>query len=86
MYFGQSFGRIGADFRGLIVNFFVETVENNFDTTVRKVDEHFLLNMRKFILPKISSVSNMNLMSESNPEKQVRIVDSLLRLFLRIIF
>ncbi|KAK7591046.1 hypothetical protein V9T40_002659 [Parthenolecanium corni] len=70
MYFGQSFGRIGADFRGLVVNFFVETVENNFDMTMRKVDEHFSLNMRKFILPKINSVSNMNLMADSNSEKQ----------------
>lgn len=86
MYFGQSFGRVGADFRGLVVNFFVETVENNFDTTIRKVDEHFSMNMRKFILPKISSVSNMNLMTESNSEKQVRMVNFLVLLFFQLIF
>lgn len=86
MYFGQSFGRIGADFRGLVVNFFVETVENNFDMTMRKVDEHFSLNMKKFILPKINSVSNMNLMADSNSEKQVRIVDSFIHLFFQLTF
>ena len=72
MYFGQSFGRIGADFRCLLVEPFLKTVENNFELAIRNVNEQFYTNMEKFTLPKsISSPSVEILRSEIESEMSV---------------
>lgn len=74
MYFGQSFGRIGADFRGLVIGYFVDVVERNFETAIAGANESFAKNMQTFELSKSSLVSNINLLKESNREKQVWLI------------
>ena len=72
MYFGQSFGRIGADFRGLIIVPFTKTVEDNFRSAIRKVDEQFDRNIKEFVLPKAISSSSVNILrSEIESETKV---------------
>lgn len=72
MYFGQSFGRIGADFRGLVINLFIKTIENNFEATIFRVDEQFTAAMKKFILPKSNLISNINIFKiDSTTDQQV---------------
>lgn len=66
MYFGQSFGRIGADFRGLAVKLFIKTVEDNFESSVRKANEQFQFSMKKFALPRSVSASNVNFLKNSS--------------------
>ncbi|XP_054260981.1 conserved oligomeric Golgi complex subunit 8-like [Macrosteles quadrilineatus] len=52
MYFGLSFSRVGADFRALVAPIFVKTVQQNFETAVRKATKKFEADMDKFTLPK----------------------------------
>lgn len=73
MYFGQSFGRIGADFRSLVIKPFVKTVENNFEIAMHKIIEQFDGNMKNFVLPQsISSTGINSLRAEMEFETQVR--------------
>jgi len=41
MYFGLSFSRIGADFRGLVIPLFHKYAWNQFDTTINKTTHRF---------------------------------------------
>ncbi|KAJ9590779.1 hypothetical protein L9F63_016165 [Diploptera punctata] len=52
MYFGLSFSRVGADFRGLLAPIFVNTVTKNFEHAVRKASKKFEQDMENFSLPK----------------------------------
>lgn len=42
MYFGLSFSRIGADFRGLVIPLFHKNAWNQFDTTINKTTHRYL--------------------------------------------
>ncbi len=74
MYFGQSFGRIGSDFRALVIDVFGATIENNFESALRKVDEQFALNMRKFVVPKSHFAASLALLKEPAVDKQVEVL------------
>uniref|UniRef100_T1GIH6 Conserved oligomeric Golgi complex subunit 8 n=1 Tax=Megaselia scalaris TaxID=36166 RepID=T1GIH6_MEGSC len=50
MYFGQSFGRVGADFRGLMVPIFLKVITKNFSTSITKVNQTFRANLEKYTL------------------------------------
>ncbi|KAH8306719.1 hypothetical protein KR044_009095 [Drosophila immigrans] len=50
MYFGLSFSRVGADFRGLIAPIFVRMVCKKFETTIAEVNENFEQELDKFTL------------------------------------
>ena len=52
MYFGLSFSRVGADFRGLLAPIFVNSVTKNFEHAVRKASKKFEQDMENFSLPK----------------------------------
>lgn len=50
MYFGQSFGRVGADFRGLMVPIFLKVISKNVSTSVTKINQTFRANLEKYTL------------------------------------
>ncbi|XP_062136400.1 conserved oligomeric Golgi complex subunit 8 isoform X1 [Drosophila sulfurigaster albostrigata] len=50
MYFGLSFSRVGADFRGLIAPIFVRIVCNKFESTIAQVNANFEQELEKFTL------------------------------------
>ncbi|XP_065221370.1 conserved oligomeric Golgi complex subunit 8 [Planococcus citri] len=70
MYFGQSFGRIGADFRGLIITSFVSTSENNFKSAITKADQKFESSMNKFMVSKSSKTNSLLLKNELESDSQ----------------
>ena len=55
MYFGLSFGRIGSDFRALLVPLFSEAVFQRFEQSVTKSQLQFSDSMGNFILARNSS-------------------------------
>lgn len=50
MYFGLSFSRVGADFRGLMVPIFVQVTVQNFATSIQKVTKQFEMDMENYTL------------------------------------
>lgn len=72
MYFGLSFSRVGADFRGLLAPIFVNTVTKNFEHAVRKASKKFEQDMENFSLPKIPNPSvprNMQPLSQTSKQE-----------------
>ncbi|XP_030384148.1 conserved oligomeric Golgi complex subunit 8 [Scaptodrosophila lebanonensis] len=50
MYFGLSFSRVGADFRGLMAPIFVRAIRNKFEKSIDQVNQNFQLELEKFTL------------------------------------
>lgn len=50
MYFGLSFSRVGADFRGLMAPIFTSVILNTFNGTIFKVSRQFEEDMENFTL------------------------------------
>lgn len=50
MYFGQSFGRVGADFRGLMVPIFLQVIAKSVSTSITKANQTFRANLEKYTL------------------------------------
>lgn len=69
MYFGQSFSRVGADFRALLAQKFIKIIEQNFEHSIRKVNKKFELDMDKFVIKKVSSAGKIKASTESKPEQ-----------------
>lgn len=69
MYFGQSFSRVGADFRALLAVKFIRIIEQNFEHSVRKVNRKFEQDMDKFLIKKISTAGKMKENPDSKPEQ-----------------
>lgn len=69
MYFGQSFSRVGADFRALLALKFIKIIEQNFEHSIRKVNRKFEQDMDKFVIKKISSVGKIKENLETKPEQ-----------------
>jgi hypothetical protein len=72
MYFGLSFSRVGADFRGLLAPIFIKTVSQNFEHAVRKASKKFEQDMENFTLPKLPQPSLSKSVPSSESGKQVR--------------
>lgn len=69
MNFGQSFSRVGADFRGLIACKFIRIIEQNFESAMRKVNKKFELEMEKFVISKTSPKEKFKGNYELKPEQ-----------------
>lgn len=50
MYFGLSFSRVGADFRGLMAPIFIKVISQNFDNSILKVTRKFESDIDGFTL------------------------------------
>ena len=50
MYFGLSFSRVGADFRGLVVPLFIKIISQNFKNAVLKVTNQFEYDILNYTL------------------------------------
>lgn len=72
MYFGLSFSRVGADFRGLLAPIFIGTVSRNFEHAVRKASKKFEQDMENFTLPKFPQPSPPKSVPSSQSSKQVQ--------------
>lgn len=70
MYFGLSFSRVGADFRGLLAPIFIGTVSRNFEHAVRKASKKFEQDMENFTLPKFPHSSLSKSVPSSQSSKQ----------------
>ncbi|XP_023703994.1 conserved oligomeric Golgi complex subunit 8 isoform X3 [Cryptotermes secundus] len=70
MYFGLSFSRVGADFRGLLAPIFIRTVSQNFEHAVRKASKKFEQDMENFTLPKLPQPSLPKSVPSSESAKQ----------------
>ncbi|GLH07420.1 Conserved oligomeric Golgi complex subunit 8 [Gryllus bimaculatus] len=57
MYFGLSFSRVGADFRGLLAPIFVRVVSQNFQASVKKATNKFEQEMESFVLSKSTAAA-----------------------------
>ena len=72
MYFGLSFSRVGADFRGLLAPIFINTVTKDFEHAIRKASKKFEQDMENFSLPKAPNTSvPRNTQLSSQAPKQV---------------
>jgi hypothetical protein len=71
MYFGLSFSRVGADFRGLLAPIFIGTISQNFEHAVRKASRKFEQDMENFTLSKLPQPSLSRSVASSQPSKQV---------------
>jgi hypothetical protein len=74
MYFGLSFSRVGADFRGLLAPIFIGTVSRNFEHAVRKASKKFEQDMENFTLPKFPHPSLSKGVPSSQSSKQVQVL------------
>lgn len=72
MYFGLSFSRVGADFRGLLAPIFIRTISQNFEHAVRKASKKFEQDMENFTLPKLPQPGLSKSAPSSESAKQVR--------------
>ncbi|XP_021915362.1 conserved oligomeric Golgi complex subunit 8 isoform X2 [Zootermopsis nevadensis] len=70
MYFGLSFSRVGADFRGLIAPIFIGTISQNFEHAVRKASKKFDQEMENFTLSKLPQPSLSRNVPPSQSSKQ----------------
>lgn len=73
MYFGLSFSRVGADFRGLLAPIFMRVVSQNFNKSVQKATRKFEQDMGNFVLSKSNTnagIGNRNVSAggEKKPE------------------
>ncbi|XP_011205616.2 conserved oligomeric Golgi complex subunit 8 [Bactrocera dorsalis] len=50
MYFGLSFSRVGADFRGLMVPIFLRVIRRNFDNAISNVNQSFAQELERYTL------------------------------------
>lgn len=50
MYFGLSFSRVGADFRGLMVPIFIKVIVQSFGNSMSKVTQQFEMDMENYTL------------------------------------
>lgn len=76
MYFGQSFGRIGADFRSLVITSFVTTVENNFKASLTRANNQFESNIGNCMISILKSNPTSNsllLKNELDTDTQVSV-------------
>jgi len=57
MYFGQSFSRVGCDFRCLLIPIFQDAIENFYSKAIEQVDSEFQSNMMTYAPPSTKAFS-----------------------------
>lgn len=67
MYFGLSFSRVGADFRGLMVPIFVQISIQNFANAINKVTRQFELDMENYTLINKLTLNSIGNIGKTNP-------------------
>jgi len=70
MYFGLSFSRVNADFRGLIVPIFIEVIAQNFANAIQKVTKQYEMDMENYtLINKVAapSIGNIAKNKQSDP-------------------
>ncbi|KAJ8867754.1 hypothetical protein PR048_031557 [Dryococelus australis] len=81
MYFGLSFSRVGADFRGLIAPIFIRTVSQNFELAVKRATKKLEQDMKTFTLAKTAKTQSMFVRGAAQKSKQDEPPQSLLEFF-----
>lgn len=66
MYFGLSFSRVGADFRGLLVPIFMRFILKNVTNNIAKVTEQFEIDMENYTFINKLSLSTFGISSRSD--------------------
>lgn len=61
MYFGLSFSRVGADFRGLLCPIFIEAAHSTFKQAVEAANQEFATDMMSFSLVSSNLAYNQSL-------------------------
>lgn len=70
MYFGLSFSRVSADFRGLMVPIFIEVIVQNFANAIQKVTKQYEIDMENYtLINKIapSAIGNIAKSKQNDP-------------------
>lgn len=70
MYFGLSFSRVGADFRGLLVPIFMRFILKNVSTGIAKVTEQFEIDMENYTFINKLSLNTFGISSRTDPNNQ----------------
>lgn len=72
MYFGLSFSRVGADFRGLMASIFIKTITTKFVEAVNKCTRQFDIDIENYTLinKSASSIRRRKMSSESHDGNQ----------------
>lgn len=72
MYFGLSFSRVGADFRGLMASIFIKTITTKFVDAVSKCTRQFDIDIENYTLinKSASSIRRRKMSSESHDGNQ----------------
>ncbi|XP_068144232.1 conserved oligomeric Golgi complex subunit 8 [Drosophila tropicalis] len=65
MYFGLSFSRVGADFRGLMAPIFVRVIQKTFQSNIAQVNEQFNRELDKYTL--INKVTLLHTRKQMDP-------------------
>nr|CAD7265309.1 unnamed protein product [Timema shepardi] len=81
MYFGLSFSRVGADFRGVMAPVFVRTVSSNFEQSIKKSTKKFGQDMETFTLAKLQTNILRNTPTSTQHSKQDQPPQSLLEFY-----
>jgi hypothetical protein len=66
MYFGLSFSRVGADFRGLVVPLFIKVISQNFKNSVVKVTNQFEYDISNYTLINRANVGVKRTIADKN--------------------
>lgn len=66
MYFGLSFSRVGADFRGLLVPIFMRFILKNVSTDIVKVTEQFEIDMENYTFINKVSLNTFGICSRTD--------------------
>lgn len=67
MYFGLSFSRVGADFRGLLVPIFMRFILRNVSTGIAKVTEQLEIDMENYTFINKLSLNAFGVSSRTDP-------------------
>lgn len=68
MYFGLSFSRVGADFRGLLVPIFIKVILKNVIASISNVTKQFEIDMENYTFINKMSINTFSGIGKSDPQ------------------